>query len=124
MQEKTLTKATSQSSMSGSSDSSWTYDWSGQDAAHKYADESASLDAQRSTALMGDPLSTMPISKRITHLQNYLRAYHTGDNPYGLPVMPARRVASEKHSHSNSTSGSQGVEFGWPKPDSTSSSAP
>lgn len=110
--------------MSGSQESSYTYDYAGQDAAHKYQDEQSGLDAQRSAALMGNPLSALPISKRITHLQNYLRAYHTGDNPFGVPVTPARRVASERHSTSGSSQGSSGVEFDWPRPASTSSSAP
>jgi hypothetical protein len=118
--DKTLTKATTGGAMSGSSSSSYTYDYAGQDAAHKFADEQATLEAQRSAALLGDPLSVMPISKRITHLQNYLRAYNTGENPFGVPVMPARRVASERHESSNSNNNSSGVEFGWPQPDRTS----
>jgi hypothetical protein len=116
-----LTKFQRNSSQGGSTESSYTYDHTGQDVAHKHADEQANLEAQRSAALMGDPLSVMPISKRISHLQNYLRAYNTGENPFDVPVLPGRRVASERHSASSNNSSSAGVEFGWPTPASTSS---
>jgi hypothetical protein len=116
MIDKELTKATARSSSQSSTDSSRNYDYTGQDIAHKYGDEAATLDAQRSTALMGEPLSAMPISKRIGHLQQYLRAYQTGHNPNGIPVTPGVRIASERHSQSQGGDNSSGVEYGWPNP--------
>jgi hypothetical protein len=100
---------------SQSSSSSISYDHSGADLAHKHQDEAHSLSGSHAAAMMDDPLSAMPISKRINHLQNYLRAFGTGYNPHGLNVLPAARVASASGSSSSSSNSSDAVDFHFPE---------
>lgn len=100
---------------SGSSSESMSFDYSGQDIAHKYQDELSGVKSQHSAAMMSDPLSAMPINKRIGHLQQYLRAYHTGHNPRGLGIIPGARVASYSSSSSSNSDSSGSLEFEQPK---------
>jgi hypothetical protein len=83
--------ATSNSSSNSSSSSqNWDYA-SGQDAAHKKAEELAQLGGSRYMAAVSDPLSIVASGNRIRQLQDYLAAYRGG---YGLPdqeVIPGER---------------------------------
>jgi hypothetical protein len=98
--------ATSNSSSNSSSSSqNWDYA-SGQDAAHKKAEELAQLGGSRYMAAVSDPLSIVASGNRIRQLQDYLAAYRGG---YGLPdqeVIPGVRLASVSNSQSSNQSSS------------------
>jgi hypothetical protein len=102
-----IAKAAGSGSSSSGSRSAVSYDYSGQDIAHKKADELSQLDAQRQASLVDDPLGAVAIGRRIRDLQGYLAAYRTG----APGAIPGVRIASQ--SSDENAEGKSGGEMEW-----------
>lgn len=100
----------------GSVSQSASYDYSGQDVAHKKADELSSLSASRTAALMqGDLESSLATGRRIADLRSYLDVYRNSGGRGGWSqageVLPGARVSSTGGTASTGYDVDHGVSF-------------
>ncbi len=95
---------------SNSSSSSVSYDYGGQDIAHKHGDDLSQALAARTSALYGgDIQGALATGRRIADLKGYLDAYRASGGQGGFyggvygEVTPGRRISSTSSSSSHSS---------------------
>jgi hypothetical protein len=109
--QESLTISASPYNFSNSESSSRSYDYSGQDIAHKMGLDLVAAKGAHKQAMMADPLAAVGSRDRIRAMQEYLAAFRDGRQLPGQFVVPGMRLSSSSDQSSNSVGGGPSADY-------------